>query len=167
MGDATNEIIAAKDLLIRPVTPRFFVVGDAPRLEAIVHNYSQEQAAVLDEMRRLGFVDGKVKRSHAGRPRNMDSPDRGAQLGKIEAMLRGVGYASNDVAVLTNVSSDHLDLQGIHTLPELAEVKATIARITRPAGTVADSRPSIAKSAMVEAAIVDCRLIGVVGMCSV
>lgn len=43
--------------------------------------------AVLDEMRRLGFVDGKVKRSHAGRPRNMDSPDRGAQLGKIEAML--------------------------------------------------------------------------------
>lgn len=51
-------------------------------------------------------------------------------------LLRGVGYASNDVAVLTNVSSDHLDLQGIHTLPELAEVKATIARITRPAGTV-------------------------------
>jgi len=43
--------------------------------------------AVLDEMRRLGFVDGKVKRSHEGRPRNMDSPDRGAQLGKIEAML--------------------------------------------------------------------------------
>ncbi len=47
----------------------------------------QGRRAVLDEMRRLGFVDGKVKRSHAGRPRNMDSPDRGAQLGKIEAML--------------------------------------------------------------------------------
>jgi phage gp16-like protein len=44
--------------------------------------------AVLDEMRRLGFVDGnKVRRSHKGRPLNMDSPDRGAQLGKIEAML--------------------------------------------------------------------------------
>ena len=39
-------------------------------------------------------------------------------------MLRGVGYESNDASVLTNVSSDHLDLQGIHTLPELAEVKA-------------------------------------------
>jgi cyanophycin synthetase len=38
--------------------------------------------------------------------------------------------------VLTNVSSDHLDLQGIHTLPELAEVKATICRITRPDGLV-------------------------------
>ena len=40
-------------------------------------------------------------------------------------VLRGVGYESNDASVLTNVSSDHLDLQGIHTLPELAEVKAT------------------------------------------
>jgi cyanophycin synthetase len=52
-------------------------------------------------------------------------------------LLRGIGYQSNDVSVLTNVSSDHLDLQGIHTLPELAEVKATIARITKPEGSVA------------------------------
>jgi cyanophycin synthetase len=51
-------------------------------------------------------------------------------------VLRGVGYESNDASVLTNVSSDHLDLQGIHTLPELAEVKSTIARITRPSGWV-------------------------------
>jgi cyanophycin synthetase len=49
-------------------------------------------------------------------------------------LLRGVGYESNDASVITNVSSDHLDLQGIHTLPELAEVKATVARITRPDG---------------------------------
>ena len=49
-------------------------------------------------------------------------------------LLRGLGYESNDVSVLTNVSSDHLDLQGIHTLPELAEVKATISRITKPDG---------------------------------
>jgi cyanophycin synthetase len=51
-------------------------------------------------------------------------------------LLRGVGYESNDASILTNVSSDHLDLQGIHTLPELAEVKATICRITRPDGWV-------------------------------
>ncbi|HYM83974.1 MAG TPA: Mur ligase family protein, partial [Candidatus Dormibacteraeota bacterium] len=51
-------------------------------------------------------------------------------------VLKGVGYESNDASVLTNVSSDHLDLQGIHTLPELAEVKATICRITRPSGRV-------------------------------
>ena len=49
-------------------------------------------------------------------------------------VLRGMGYESNDASVVTNVSSDHLDLQGIHTLPELAEVKSTVARATRPDG---------------------------------
>ncbi len=49
-------------------------------------------------------------------------------------VLRGMGYESNEVSVFTNVTSDHLDLQGIHTLPELAEVKATVARVTKPAG---------------------------------
>jgi cyanophycin synthetase len=51
-------------------------------------------------------------------------------------LLRGVGYESNDVSVITNVSSDHMDLQGIHTLPELTEVKAVTARITKPGGRV-------------------------------
>jgi len=51
-------------------------------------------------------------------------------------VLRGIGYESNEASVLTNVSSDHLDLQGIHTLPELAEVKSTICRITKPSGWV-------------------------------
>jgi cyanophycin synthetase len=51
-------------------------------------------------------------------------------------VLRGVGYESNEASILTNVTSDHLDLQGIHTLPELAEVKATICRMTKPDGWV-------------------------------
>jgi cyanophycin synthetase len=51
-------------------------------------------------------------------------------------VLRGVGYESNEASILTNVTSDHLDLQGIHTLPELAEVKATICRITKRDGWV-------------------------------
>ena len=49
---------------------------------------------------------------------------------------RGMGYESNDASILTNISSDHLDLGGIHTLAELAEVKATVCRITRPGGRV-------------------------------
>ncbi len=51
-------------------------------------------------------------------------------------VLRGVGYESNDASVFTNVSSDHLDLGGVHTLPELAELKGTVCRITRPDGWV-------------------------------
>ena len=51
-------------------------------------------------------------------------------------LLRGLGYESNDASVLTNVSGDHLDLQGLHTLPELAEVKSVICRVTKPQGAV-------------------------------
>ena len=49
-------------------------------------------------------------------------------------LLRGIGTAANDAAVVTNVSSDHLGLHGITTLDQLAEVKAAITRITRPDG---------------------------------
>jgi len=51
-------------------------------------------------------------------------------------VLRGMGYESNEASVFTNVSSDHLDLGGIHTLPELAEVKGTVCRVTKADGWV-------------------------------
>ena len=51
-------------------------------------------------------------------------------------ILRGLGYESNEASVLTNISSDHLDLGGVHTLPELAEVKGTVCRVTKPDGWV-------------------------------
>ena len=49
-------------------------------------------------------------------------------------LLRGIGYPANDVSVVTNVSADHLGLQGIDTLDELADVKAAVVRITRRSG---------------------------------
>ena len=49
-------------------------------------------------------------------------------------LLRGIGVMHNDVAVVTNVSEDHLGLHGIETVDQLAEVKSTITRITRPNG---------------------------------
>jgi cyanophycin synthetase len=49
-------------------------------------------------------------------------------------LLRGIGYEHNDVSVVTNVSADHLGLQGIDTLDELAEVKGAVVRITRRDG---------------------------------
>ncbi|MFL6102818.1 MAG: Mur ligase family protein [Actinomycetes bacterium] len=65
----------------------------------------------------------------------------GLQLAVLETarggiLRRGVGVAHNDVAVVTNISADHLGLGGIQTLDQLAEVKATIVRITRSGGWV-------------------------------
>ena len=49
-------------------------------------------------------------------------------------LLRGIGYAENDISVVTNVTADHLGLQGIDTVDELAEVKGAIVRITKRDG---------------------------------
>ena len=49
-------------------------------------------------------------------------------------LLRGIGVRDNDVSVVTNISADHLGMQGIDTLDQLAEVKSVVARITKPTG---------------------------------
>jgi cyanophycin synthetase len=72
-----------------------------------------------------------------GAQRAMEQP--GVQLAVLEIarggiLLRGIGTSHNDVAVVTNVTADHLGLLGIRTLDQLAEVKATILRITKPDG---------------------------------
>jgi cyanophycin synthetase len=49
-------------------------------------------------------------------------------------LLRGVAYESNDVSVFTNISGDHLDLQGIRTVEGLAQAKSVVVAVTRPDG---------------------------------
>ncbi len=49
-------------------------------------------------------------------------------------LLRGVVCQSVDVSVFTNISPDHLDLQGVRTVEGLAWAKGVITRITRPEG---------------------------------
>ena len=48
-------------------------------------------------------------------------------------LLKGIGLTRNDVSVVTNVSADHLGLQGIDTVDQLAEVKAVV-RTDHPQG---------------------------------
>lgn len=49
-------------------------------------------------------------------------------------LLKGIGVTRNDVSVVTNVTADHLGLQGIDTVDQLAEVKSVVPRITRADG---------------------------------
>jgi len=41
-------------------------------------------------------------------------------------LREGLGYDRNDVAVVTNVSPDHLGMRGVETLEQLADVKAVV-----------------------------------------
>ncbi len=47
----------------------------------------------------------------------------------------GLGYDRADVALVTNVAADHLGLGGIHTVEDLARVKAVVAASTHRRGT--------------------------------
>ena len=50
-------------------------------------------------------------------------------------LREGLGYDRNDVAVVTNVTGDHLGLRGIETLTQLAHVKAVLVDAVPRAGT--------------------------------
>ncbi|USQ74894.1 tetratricopeptide repeat protein [Ornithinimicrobium cryptoxanthini] len=67
--------------------------------------------------------------------------DKSVQLGLLETargglLLKGMGVSHNDVSIVTNVTADHLGMQGIDTVDQLAEVKAIITRVTRKDGWV-------------------------------
>ncbi|MEW6307468.1 MAG: cyanophycin synthetase [Bacillota bacterium] len=46
----------------------------------------------------------------------------------------GLGFDRCDVAVLTNVSADHLECDGIETMEDMAAVKCLITEVVKPAG---------------------------------
>ena len=46
----------------------------------------------------------------------------------------GLGFKKCDVAIVTNVSADHLGLKGIHTIDQLAKVKSVIPETVLPNG---------------------------------
>ncbi len=56
VGEATTELLVTKPLLIRPVTPRFFVVGDRVRLAAIVNNNTGQPLDVTVTMAAVGLT---------------------------------------------------------------------------------------------------------------
>jgi len=49
-------------------------------------------------------------------------------------LRRGLGYEESDVAVITNISEDHLGEGGINTLEDLVRLKGSIVEIVKPNG---------------------------------
>ncbi len=56
VGQTETHVVTSKNLLVRPVTPRFMVVGDHLRISAIVHNNSDENLQVDVALQAAGFV---------------------------------------------------------------------------------------------------------------
>ena len=55
VGEASIELISAKDLFIRPVVPKFFVSGDHVNISAVVHNDTAENIEVTVFLEPTGF----------------------------------------------------------------------------------------------------------------
>jgi alpha-2-macroglobulin len=56
VGEMTFDLISTKPLLVRPVTPRFFVVGDQVNLAAVVNNNTGEEMSVDIFIEGTGFT---------------------------------------------------------------------------------------------------------------
>lgn len=56
VGETELEIIATRDLLVRPVTPRFLVAGDHLELAALVNNNTTQNLSVDVSLQPTGFV---------------------------------------------------------------------------------------------------------------
>ena len=56
VGGARAELVVTKDLLVRPVTPRFMVVGDHAEVAAVVHNNTLDDLQVEVSLISTGFT---------------------------------------------------------------------------------------------------------------
>jgi len=93
---------------------------------------STDGVVVMGEVMEPGDYSGP-----AGARGVLETP--GLEIGVLETargglLLKGMGVTHNDVSVVTNVSADHLGMQGVDTLDQLAEVKAIVTTVTRPDG---------------------------------
>ncbi len=88
------------------------------------------------------YVDGKLIEAGdysgpSGAGRVLAQPDVNfavTETARGGILLKGIGLTHNDVSVVTNVSADHLGMQGIDTVDQLAEVKGVVPRITKKSG---------------------------------
>ena len=82
VGQGRNEVVAARPLLIRPVAPRFFVVGDSATLGAVVNNATDAALEAEVYLEGSGIVF------------------KGDTLQKISVPARGAARVNWDVAIV-------------------------------------------------------------------
>jgi uncharacterized protein YfaS (alpha-2-macroglobulin family) len=128
VGEARNEIIASKDLIVRPVVPRFLVVDDHAFLGATVHNFT---AAALDLQVSLSAegvnVDGEPTQSVRVEPRD-DALVRWPVTAPPGASSVSLTFDAKGGAVSDSVQLT-LPLHGFYT----PETVATAGEVTREA----------------------------------
>ncbi len=100
LGENTSDLRSTRPLLIRPITPRFFVVGDRVQLAAIVNNNSEAHLAASVSMHNLAgleLADGESNQRRISIP----AGGRGritwqVEIGDVEAVAPIFAVRSDD-----------------------------------------------------------------------
>ncbi len=142
----------------RPVIDSLFPVGSSARIPIIAVTGTNGKtttvrmiAHILKLMgRRVGMtstdgivIDGRlIKKGDMSGPKSaqmvLQNPTVDTAVFEVArgGILReGLGYDRNDVAVVTNVTGDHLGLDGIDSIGQLANVKAVVVEAVPRSGT--------------------------------
>jgi uncharacterized protein YfaS (alpha-2-macroglobulin family) len=122
VGDSIADIVTSKDLLVRPVAPRFFVLGDQVLLGAVVHN-NTAQVLTVDVS-----LEGKGITVENG-SQQAEIPAHGKQAVNWQAKVTAAGQAVLTWRAAGGSLSDALEL----TLPiyhySTPEVVATAGQV--------------------------------------
>ncbi|HUG47864.1 MAG TPA: cyanophycin synthetase [Candidatus Limnocylindria bacterium] len=153
----TNPTVGDSQYVARPVIDLLFPAGSNARIPIIAVTGTNGKtttvrmvAHILKLMgRRVGMtttdgivIDGRlIRRGDMSGPRSaqmvLQNPSVDTAVFEVArgGILReGLGYDRNDVAVVTNITADHLGLHGIDTLAQLAHVKGVIVEAVPRAG---------------------------------
>jgi cyanophycin synthetase len=104
------------------------------------------------------YMNGRmIYQADASGPRSAEMvlDDPAAEAAVLETarggiLRRGLGYEKADVAVITNITADHLGTDGIDDLDELIDVKALVAEEIRDGGTVVLNADDLAVAALAD-----------------
>lgn len=123
-GRAEVDVLSTLDLMVRPVLPRFFVVGDHAEIATIVHNNTPEALPVTVDLNAEGLtVDGPESQT-------VDVPSGG----KVKVIWPVTAIPGSEVTVRTTAAAADLFDGWEATLPvhryTAAEVVATSGRLS-------------------------------------
>ncbi len=108
VGEAQSQVITTKELLVRPVTPRFFVAGDHMRLAAVVNNNTSGDLDVSIALQTSGFT--------------LDDPATALQNLSVPAQGRGLvtwwGTVQDVEQVEFTFAANAGNLQDLTTTPQ-------------------------------------------------
>ena len=106
VGQATAEVIARKDLLVRMETPRFITQGDELVIATNVHNYLATAKKVTVEFEATG-----VKTMFKSKKSVVSIPANGEKRIDWKVKAEDIGTAMFTVKALTNEESDAMEMK--------------------------------------------------------